>query len=152
MSTSLTAMSRKPTLRVAQFLISAPKTKAARGPLGVKLRKLSMRICFPFCPRTRTLPDAVALRICATERINSNLAAARANARGRSEGFPSLRPVLTDQCRSLQDCLPTKRVRLRESSSAQRFRAHSRRYGSCAYRHARQVSSRDAFALACSSF
>src|ERR1035437_5055321 len=82
----------------------------------------------------------------------SNLAAVGANAQGRIAAFPSLRPVLADQCRSQQGCLPTMRVQLRGCSSAQRFRAHSRRYGSCGYRHALQVSARDPPSFACSSF
>jgi hypothetical protein len=84
--------------------------------------------------------------------LASNLAAVGANARGRNEAFPALRWVLADQCRSPQGCLPTMRVQLRGCSSAQRFRAHSRRYGSCGCRHALQVPAHDAPALACSSF
>ena len=86
------------------------------------------------------------------ERTNSNLTAAEANARGRNASFPWLRPVLADRCRSPQNYLPTMRVQLRGCSSAQRFRAHSRRYGSCGYRHALQVPARDAPSFACSSF
>src|SRR5260221_4893226 len=82
----------------------------------------------------------------------SNLTAVGANARGRNEAFPSLRWVLADQCRSPQGCLPTMRVQLRGCSSAQRFGAHSRRYGACGCRHALQVPAHDAPALACSSF
>jgi hypothetical protein len=61
------------------------------------------------------------------ERTNSYLASVRANARGRNATFPSLRPVLADQCRTPRGCLPTMRVQLRGYSSAQRFRARSRR-------------------------
>ena len=86
------------------------------------------------------------------ERTNSNQTAVGANARGRNAAFPWLRPVLADQCRSPQGCLPTMRVQLRGCSSAQRFRAHSRWYRSCGYRHALQVPARDAPSFACSSF
>jgi hypothetical protein len=75
-----------------------------------------------------------------------------ANAQGRNAAFPSLRPVPADQCRSQQGCLLTMRVQLRGCSSAQRFRAHSRRYGSCGYRHALQVPARDAPSFACACF
>ena len=55
------------------------------------------------------------------EGTNSNLAAVGANARGRNAAFPSLHPVLADQCMSPQGCLPTMRVRLRGRSRAQDF-------------------------------
>jgi hypothetical protein len=42
-------------------------------------------------------------------------------------------------------------VRDRGFSSVQRFLAHSRRYESCGYRHARQVPARDAPSFACSA-
>ena len=86
------------------------------------------------------------------ERTHSNLAAEGANSRGRNAAFPSLRPVLADQCRSPQGCLPTMRVQLRGCSSAQGFRAHSRWYRSCGYRDALQVPARDAPSFAGSSF
>src|SRR5439155_15281494 len=84
--------------------------------------------------------------------VNVELAAVGANALGRTAAFPSRRPVLADQCRSRQGGLLTMRVQLHECSSAQKFRAHSRRYGSCGYRHALQIPARDAPAFACSSF
>src|ERR1700688_2662758 len=89
---------------------------------------------------------------CPFDATSSNLAAVGANARGRNATFLSLRPVLADQCRSPQDCLPTTRAQLRGCSSAQRFRAHSRRYESCGYRNALQVPARDVRSFACSSF
>src|SRR5258706_15011622 len=71
---------------------------------------------------------------CRVNVVNVELAAVGANARGRTAAFPSRRPVLADQCRSRQGGLLTMRVQLHECSSAQKFRAHSRRYGSCGYR------------------
>ena len=84
-------------------------------------------------PRTRERLVRVSQRC--HDRTNSNLAIGVASARGRTAAFPSWHPALSDHCRSRQGCLPTVRVQLRGCSSAQRFRAHSRRYGLCGYRH-----------------
>ena len=75
-----------------------------------------------------------------------------ANARGKNEAFPLLRPVLADRCRSPQGCLRTMRVRLRGYSSAPTFRVRSRRSGSFGYRHALRVLARDAPSFVCPSF
>jgi len=74
------------------------------------------------------------------------------NAPGRNVAFPSSRPVLADQCRNRQRCLPTMRVRLHGFSSAQRLRDHSRRYGLCGCRHVPRVPARDALSFLCVSF
>jgi hypothetical protein len=73
-----------------------------------------------------------------------NLAAVGENARGRNAAFPSMRPVLADQYRSPQGCLPTIRVQLRGYSSAPGFRARPRQYGSRGCRHALPASARGA--------
>src|SRR6185503_12252073 len=44
-----------------------------------------------------------------------------ANARGKNEAFPLLRPALADQYRSPRGCLRTMRVRIRGYSSAPTF-------------------------------
>ena len=75
-----------------------------------------------------------------------------ANARGKNEAFPLLRPALADQYRSPRGCLRTMRVRIRGYSSAPTFRAHSHRSGSLLYRRALRVLARDAPSFVCSPF
>ena len=75
-----------------------------------------------------------------------------ANARGKNEAFPLLRPALADQYRSPRGCLRTMRVRLRGYSSAPTLRVHARRSGSFGYRHALQVLARDAPSSVFASF
>jgi hypothetical protein len=89
----------------------------------------SRHVCFEEEERTST--DRLAKSEKYHVWTDSNLAAVGANARGRNAAFPSWRPVLADQCKSQQGCLPTMRVQLHGCSSAQKFRARSHRYGSC---------------------
>src|SRR6266436_6695763 len=99
--------------------------------MGPTTRKLDRRI-----NDGSTLPQKPTFVVIASilkchERTNSNLPAVGANARGRNAAFPSLRPVLADQCKSQQGCLPTMRVQRHGCSSAQTLRALSHRYGLC---------------------
>ena len=76
-------------------------------------------------------------------RMNSSVAAVRADYRERNAAFPSLRPAPPDPCTSRPGCLRTTRGRHRGYSSAPGSRVRRRR-GSCGYSHARRVSARDA--------
>ena len=98
----------------------------------------------PVYPDNQTILSA-----CRHEQTLSNLGYWLASARGRTVAFLSWHPALADRCTSRQGCLPTMRVRLRGCSSAQRFRAHWRRYGPCGYRHVLQVPARDTESFAC---
>ena len=80
------------------------------------------------------------------------LAPLGANARGKNEAFPALRPVPADKCTSPQGRLRTMRVRLRGYSSAPTFRVHSPHAGSFGYRHALRVPTRDALSFVYTSF
>lgn len=100
-----------------------------RYPFRVKLDVLIVGQTLPVYPRSTDILRSSGMSQRCHARTSSNLAAGAANARGRNATFPSLRPVLADQCRSPQGCLPTMRVQLREYSSAPGFRARSHRYG-----------------------